>query len=457
MCAKQKPASYTAAIKRNSIFVKATSNMQHPSPSKKNTASHFRAIFSGSIGNLVEWYDWYSYSVFALYFAGSFFPKEDQTAQLLNTAGIFAIGFLMRPVGGWLMGAYADRKGRKKALTLSVLLMSGGSLLITFVPGYSHIGIAAPIVLVLARMIQGISIGGEYGTVATYLSEIAPSKRRGLFSSFQYVTTTMGQLVALGVLLLLQRWLLTPAQLEAWGWRIPFGIGAILALSAVYLRRSMVETDSFTREKVAVQKRGTFKELKKYRREMLIIIGFTLGLTVTYYTLTTYTQKFLVNTSGFSKNDSTLLAAIALFIFMVFQPVAGALGDRFGLKRMMIINGVLGILTTVPILLLLGSTHNFWFALLLLIVALLIVSLNTSISAIIKARLFPVSIRSLGVSLPYAIAVAIFGGTAEYIALWFKKQGHEQWFYWYVTICILISLVAVMYMGDNDDDSNIEN
>jgi MHS family alpha-ketoglutarate permease-like MFS transporter len=334
--------------------------------------------------------------------------------------------------------------------------MSRGSLLITFVPAYSHIGILAPIILVIARMIQGISIGGEYGTVATYLSEIAPPNRRGLFSSFHYVTTTMGQLIALGVLLLLQRWLLTPAQLEDWGWRIPFGIGALLALSAVYLRRSMVETESFIHEKVAVQNRGTFKELIKYRREMLIIIGFTLGLTVSYYTLTTYTQKFLVNTSGFSKNDSTLIISMALLVFMIGQPFAGMLGDKFGLKRMMIINGILAIITTVPILLLLGSTHNFWLALLLLIVALLIISLNTSISAIIKARLFPVNVRSLGVSLPYAIAVAIFGGTAEYIALWFKQHGHEQWFYWYVTICVIISLIAVIYMRDTDKDSKME-
>jgi len=430
--------------------------MQQPSISNPTKVSHLKAIFSGSIGNLVEWYDWYAYSVFALYFAGAFFPKEDQTAQLLNTAGIFAIGFLMRPVGGWLMGAYADRNGRKKALTLSVLLMSSGSLLITFVPTYNHIGILAPIVLVIARMIQGISVGGEYGTVATYLSEIAPAHRKGFFSSFQYVTTTLGQLAALAVLLLLQRWLLSPAQLEDWGWRIPFGIGTLLALSAVYLRRSMVETESFTHEKVAVQNRGTFKELIKYRKEMLIIIGFTMGLTVTYYTLTTYMQKFLVNTSGFSKNDSTLITSIALLVFMLFQPFAGMLGDKFGLKRMMIINGVLSILTTFPIMLLIGSTHNVITALLLMIAALLIISLNTSISAIIKAKLFPVNIRSLGVSLPYAIAVAVFGGTAEYIALGFKQQGHEQWFYWYVTICITISLIAVLFMRDTPEDSKLE-
>ncbi|MDB5115025.1 MAG: Alpha-ketoglutarate transporter [Mucilaginibacter sp.] len=431
--------------------------MPQTQPSDKSAVvNHFRAVFSGSVGNLVEWYDWYVYSIFALYFADTFFPKEDETAQLFNTAGIFAIGFLMRPIGGWLMGAYADRKGRKAALTLSILLMSGGSLAITFVPGYAQIGIAAPLILVLARMVQGLSVGGEYGTVATYLSEIAPKKHRGLYSSFQYVTTIIGQLIALGILLLLQQWLLTPQQLASWGWRIPFGVGALLALSAVYLRRNMTETEAFTREKVTEQKRGTFKELKKYRRESFIIVGFTLGLTISYYTLTTYVQKFLVNTSGFSKSDSTLIMVIGLFVFMLAQPLAGILGDRIGRKRLMIIAVTLSFLTTVPVMMLLSTTHNFWWATSLIIIALIILSLNTSISAIIKAELFPVNVRSLGVSFPYALTVAIFGGTAESIALGFKRAGYAQGFYWYLTLCIAISLVTVILMPDMEKHSKLE-
>ena len=430
--------------------------MQLPNSNKPSLSSHIRSVFSGSVGNLVEWYDWYAYSVFALYFAGSFFPKQDATAQLLNTAGVFAIGFLMRPVGGWLMGAYADRKGRKAALTLSVLLMSCGSLLIAIVPGYKHIGIVAPLILVLARMIQGISVGGEYGTSSTYLSEVAPKKHRGLYSSFQYVTTTMGQLLALAVLILLQRWLLTTEQLTEWGWRIPFGIGALLSVSAIYLRRSMVESESFAREKVKLENRGTIKELIKYKREVIIIIGFTLGLTVSYYTLTTYMQKFLVNTSGFSKSDSTTIITLALVMFMLIQPLAGMLGDKMGRKRMMVIYCILALVTTMPIMLYVGTTHSFWSALLLVIAGLLIISLNTSISAIIKAELFPVNVRSLGVSLPYALTVAIFGGTAEYVALWFKQAGHEHWYYWYLTICIAISFVAVLFIPDNDKHSRME-
>jgi MHS family alpha-ketoglutarate permease-like MFS transporter len=431
--------------------------MQPALPQQNKLTQHFKAVFGGSVGNLVEWYDWYAYAVFSLYFADAFFPKQDQIAQLLNTSGIFAIGFLMRPVGGWLMGAYADRKGRKSALTLSILMMSGGSLMIAIVPGYSQIGIVAPIILVLSRMLQGLSVGGEYGTAATYLSEIAPKNRRGLYSSFQYVTTTMGQLIALGILVLLQQWLLTPQQLASWGWRIPFLIGALMAFSAIYLRRNIPETEAFAHENVTAEKRGTFAELKKYRRESFTIVGFTLGLTITYYTFSTYMQKFLVNTAGFSKSDSTLIAAIALIVFMIGQPFAGMLGDRVGRKRLMIISVSLTLVTTVPIMLLLASTHNFWLATFLIVIALLILSLNTSISAIIKAELFPVNVRSLGVSFPYALTVALFGGTAEYVALGFKKAGYAEGFYWYLTVCIAISLITVIFMPDTERYSKLEN
>ena len=184
-----------------------------------------RSIFSGSVGNLVEWYDWYVYAAFSLYFAKAFFPQGDTTAQLLNVAAIFAVGFLMRPIGGWLMGIYADRHGRKAALMFSVVLMCSGSLIIALTPGYDTIGVAAPVILVLARMLQGLSVGGEYGCSATYLSEMASREHRGFWSSFQYVTLILGQLLALGVLIALQQLFLTPEQLESWGWRIT-GLGA---------------------------------------------------------------------------------------------------------------------------------------------------------------------------------------------------------------------------------------
>lgn len=422
---------------------------------KKTRSNHWRSVISGSIGNLIEWYDWAAYSIFTLYFAASFFPEQSQTAQLLNTAGIFAIGFLMRPVGGWLLGVYADRKGRKAALTLSVLLMSGGSMLIAVTPDFKTIGIAAPLLLVLARMLQGISVGGEYGTAATYLSEIAPVNRRGLYSSFQYVTTTLGQLLAFGILFLLQSWLLKPGQLTDWGWRIPFAIGAVLSLSAIYLRRSMDETESFAHEKVAERKRGSFNELVKYKRELLIVIGITLGGTVCYYTFSNYMLKFLVNTSGFSKSDSASINIIALLVFMIAQPFAGLLGDVVEKKKIMIIYGVLTLVTSLPMLTVLSNTHNFWTAAAIITLALLIQSLSTSISAVIKAELFPVNVRSLGVGLPYALTVALFGGSAEYIALGFKQAGNASLFFWYLTVCVFISLAAAFYLPGSRKSSRL--
>ena len=200
------------------------------------SAQRLKSIFRGSIGNMIEWYDWYVYAAFSIYFAKSFFPNGDLTAQLLNTSAIFAVGFFMRPIGGWLMGSYADRKGRKKALIGSVLLMCLGSLIIACTPNYETIGIGAPILLVVARLLQGLSVGGEYASSATYLSEMATQENRGFFSSFQYVTLLAGQLLALLVLILLQQIFLTTEQLEAWGWRIPFVLGALLSIVALYLR-----------------------------------------------------------------------------------------------------------------------------------------------------------------------------------------------------------------------------
>jgi MHS family alpha-ketoglutarate permease-like MFS transporter len=415
-----------------------------------------KSIFGGSIGNLVEWYDWYVYSAFSLYFAGAFFPKSNDIAQLLNTSGIFALGFLMRPIGGWLMGMYADKKGRKAALTVSVLMMSAGSLLIAITPGFAQIGIAAPIILVLARLLQGLSVGGEYGTSATYLSEMATKKHRGFYSSFQYVTLIMGQLLALGVLVLLQRCFLSQAQLHSWGWRIPFGIGAVLAISAMYLRRSLLETESFSKESDSKQNRGTIKALFEHPKAVMIVIGLTMGGTVAFYTFSTYMQKFLVNTSGFSKNDATLISTLTLIVFMLIQPLFGLLSDKVGRKPLLIAFGVLGVISTVPIMNTLGATHDLWMAFGLIMVALLITSLYTSINAVVKAELFPVNVRALGVGFPYAVAVSVFGGSAEYLALLFKDKGHADWFYWYVTGCIAVSLIVYATMNDTRKYSKME-
>jgi MHS family alpha-ketoglutarate permease-like MFS transporter len=409
-----------------------------------------KSILGGSVGNLVEWYDWYVYSAFSLYFAKVFFPPASQTAQLLNAAAVFAVGFLMRPVGGWLMGRYADRHGRRAALSASVLLMCFGSLMIAVTPGYASIGMLAPIMLVIARLLQGVSVGGEYGASATYLSEMAGQRLRGFYSSFQYVTLVSGQLIALVVLLLLQRQL-GNAALEAWGWRIPFVIGAVLAVAALWIRRGIEETPAF-RSSIAASEptaaRARLRELLQYPRQIATVVGLTAGGTVAFYTFTTYAQKFLVNTGGWSKTDASRISALTLLVFMLIQPLVGFISDKVGRKPVLIAFGVLGTLGTVPLMTALAATRNETNAFLLLVTALIAVSGYTAINAVVKAELFPTEIRALGVALPYAVTVAIFGGTAEYIALWAKNAGHEAWYFWYVTACVAASLVVYSTMPE---------
>lgn len=423
---------------------------------EKISKSTLKAIIGGSVGNLVEWYDWYAYSAFALYFSGSFFPAGNPTAQLLNTAGIFALGFLMRPIGGWVFGRIADKIGRKQSMTLSVLVMSFGSLLIAFTPTYQSIGLLAPVLLLLARLLQGLSVGGEYGVSATYLSEMASKNRRGFYSSFQYVTLIGGQLIALGIQLILQKLLLSEAQLQAWGWRIPFVIGALLSIVALYLRKNLQETHAFeTTKKEAEKNKGTIKALLQHPRAVMTVIGLTLGGTLAFYTYTTYMQKFLVNTVHLTKGESTLISFVSLLLFALLQPAFGALSDRIGRRPLLIGFGVLGTLCTIPLLTFLSHTESAWVAFFLLLCALVIVSGYTSINAVVKAELFPAEIRALGVGLPYALTVAIFGGSAEYIALWLKDSGHESLFYWYITGCIFCSLLVYVFMKDTKTTSKL--
>ncbi|MFE9079513.1 MFS transporter [Bacillus mobilis] len=413
-------------------------------------------IFKGSVGNLIEWYDWYVYSAFAVYFSAEFFPKGDPTSQLLNTAAIFAVGFLMRPIGSLLMGRYADRHGRRAALTLSITVMAGGSLIIACTPSYESIGIMAPIILVLARLLQGLSLGGEYGTSATYLSEMASSGRRGFYSSFQYVTLVAGQMVALGVQIVLQQ-LLSEPDMKAWGWRIPFIIGAMGAVAVLWLRRTMDESEQFAN--IKSQKRenaGTVRALMKHPKAVLTVVGLTLGGTVAFYTYTTYLQKFMVNTVGLPKEVVSWINFAALLIFVVLQPIAGLLSDKIGRRPLLMAFGILGTLLTAPIFFFMEKTTEPMVAFLLMMVGLIIVTGYTSINAIVKAELFPTEIRALGVGLPYALTVAIFGGTAEFIALWLKSIGMESLFYFYVAGCIAISFITYWRMDESSKTSQIE-
>ena len=416
--------------------------------------SRLRAVFGGSAGNLVEWFDWYTYSAAALYFAPIFFPNDDRTGQLLQTAAVFAVGFFARPVGAWLMGVYADRVGRKAALTLSVTLMCAGSLAIALTPGAASIGIAAPALLLVARIFQGLSLGGEYGASATYISEMAGSRYRGFWSSFHYVTLIGGQLTALGILIILQR-LLSKAEMAAWGWRIPFVIGAGLAIVAYWLRRHMQESPSFIRAARGAARGSISKMLAEHPREILTVLGFTSGGSIIFYVYTTYMQKFLVNTSGFSKDQATEISALSLIAFMAAQPLCGWLSDKVGRKPMMLIAFGGGTLLTWPVMSGVAATRSPGVAFALIFAAMLIQSCYTSISAVVKAELFPTTVRTLGVAVPYALANAAFGGTAEYVALWFKTIGAETGFYIYASALTAISFLVTLSMRDTRRHSRI--
>ncbi|MDQ3477768.1 MAG: MFS transporter [Pseudomonadota bacterium] len=414
-------------------------------------------IVGGSAGNLVEWFDWYVYAAFTIYFARSFFPSADPTAELLQAAAVFAVGFLMRPIGAWLMGIYADRKGRKAGLTLSVSLMCTGSILIAIAPTHAQAGLLAPTILVIARMIQGLSLGGEYGSSATYLSEMAGKQRRGFWSSFQYVTIIGGQLCALGLLVFLQL-ILTPEQLEAWGWRLAFAAGGVLAVVVFVIRRRLDETQSFTNAAARTDKpKSTSRNLfRDHPREALLVMALTAGGTASFYAYTIYLQKFLVNTSGFDRESASRIMTLALAVMMLIQPFAGALSDRIGRKPMMIFFGASATLFTYPLFTALETVRDPTTAFALVMVSLVIVTGYTSINAVVKAELFPAHIRALGVALPFALANTLFGGTAEYVALWLKSIGHERWFYLYISGLAACSLVAYIMMRETKTTSLIE-
>jgi MFS transporter, MHS family, alpha-ketoglutarate permease len=414
-----------------------------------------RAIFIGSIGNLVEWYDFYAYTAFALYFAHSFFPGNDPVVQQLNAAILFAIGFIMRPIGGLAFGYLADHHGRRNALMLSVMLMCFGSLVIAVTPTYASIGTAAPAMLGIARIIQGLSLGGEYGASATYLTEVADETHRGFYVSFHYVTLIGGQLCAILVLLVLQQVFLTADQMRAWGWRIPFVIGAVLAIVALLMRRNLPETDAFIEADASVKRESSIRGLFRFPREVLIVVGLTAGGTTCFYTYTTYMQKFLKLSIGLSDNQTTLVSAASLIFALCLQPIYGTISDRIGRKPLLIWFGLLGTIFTIPLLRTLQATTTAFGAFVFIAAAWLILAGYTSINAVVKAELFPTTVRATGVALPYAITTSIFGGPAESIALWFKSIGHEAWFSYYLTSVIAVALVVSLTMRDTKKESAI--
>lgn len=400
-----------------------------------------RAIIAGSVGNLIEWYDFYAYAYTALYFASAFFPTGDRTAQLLNVAAIYAAGFLIRPLGGWYFGRFADRHGRRVAMVVSVVLMGVGSLLIGLLPTFATIGVWAPAGLLLARILQGFSTGGQYGAAATYLSEMAPPDKRGFYASFQFVTLIAGQLLAIVVLQLITM-TLPDEEIRAWAWRLPFILGAVLAGTVVLFRHVMEETVAPTKSVEA----GSLRALARHPRSILVVAALSSAGAVCLYTFTTYMQKFLVNTAGIDIRDANHIMMFAMAAFMVLQPFMGNLSDHIGRRlSLMIFSGVMAI-AAVPLLYALSTVQNSFVAAALVLLALFILSFYTSISGLFKAELFPTHIRALGVGFVHSTAAAIFGGTVELFALQARQSQHESDFFWYVAIVCFLAFLSLLWM-----------
>lgn len=425
----------------------------HPTPASARHPAVARSVLVACSGNVVEWFDFFAYAFAAIHFAAVFFPTGDATSQLLKTAGIFAAGFFMRPLGAWLFGRLADRRGRRAAMVSSVSLMGVGSLLLAVLPTPAQVGLWAPALLLLARLIQGLSVGGEYGASATFLSEATLPGRRGYYGSYQYVTMVGGQLLA-SLLLTLLEYGLTGEQMRDWGWRVPFAVGAVGSLVALWARRAMPETVSA--EVGQARLSGTLRGLWQHPRAIAVVFGITAGTSLLFYTFTTYMQKYLVNTAGLPSPVASRVMTAALFVFMLVQPLFGALADRVGRRRQMLVFSTFFVVGTVPLLQALGRVEDGWIAFLLVVFALTGMAFYTAISGVVKAELFPAGVRAIGVSFPYAIANALFGGTAEYLALWLKSAGREAWFFWYVTLVCVGVMVASLALPRSEAESHLD-
>ncbi|MFF1357347.1 MFS transporter [Streptomyces sp. NPDC058297] len=405
-----------------------------------------RQLLAASVGNAVEWYDWYAYTFLATYIAGQVFPKGsgNSLVPLLSTFAVFAVGFFMRPVGGLLMGAVADRRGRRAALTVTILLMGGSSLLVGLTPTYASVGVLAPVVLVLARLLQGLSVGGEFAASTTFLVESAGPGRRGLFSSFQYVSTSAGQLAASGVAAVLVS-TLGDGQMDGWGWRVPFVLGALLSLVGFWIRRGAYETRSA--EQRAAERPGLFDALRHHPRESLLICGITAGGTLAYYTWTSYLPTYAELNAGIDKADALVAGTIALAFFALLQPVGGMLSDRFGRKPLLLFFGLGFALLSVPLLRSLGG--SFGSLLLVQCAGMVLLTGFTSISAAVNAEVFPARVRAAGIGFPYSLTVAVFGGTAPYVGTLFKETGHAGLFPWYVAVLCLVSSTVYLRLPES--------
>ncbi len=411
------------------------------------TPERRRAIVAGSIGNAVEWVDWAVYTTFSSIFAGEFFPSGDSTASLLSTLVVFAVGFVMRPVGGAVLGAFGDRHGRKKGMTLTISLMAGASLLIAVCPSYGAIGVAAPAVLVLARLVQGFSAGGEFGTSSAFLIESAAPRRRAFAGSWQQVSVGAGALIAslMGTVL---TGTLDDGSLHAWGWRVAFAAGGLLGLVGLWLRLGVSETESFTamRAERRTSRNPLTTMLFQHPRAALRVVGITVAGTLIYYVWVSYMPSYAHVTTGIPLNRALLANTIALAVFLVLLPFGGLLSDRMGRKPTLTAFAAGFLVLAWPLLHFLSG--GFWSLLAIELVGMVLIVGYSANCAVVMAEQFPPDVRTTGIGLPYALAVALFGGTAPYITTWMSSHGHRDLVWVYVAAAALVGVAVYTTMPE---------
>lgn len=419
---------------------------RHAGGAATTQASPIRTVLAGSVGNAVEWFDWTIYASFAIFFSSQFFPEGNETAALLAAFGIFAVGFFMRPVGGWLLGIFSDRYGRKAALALTILMMAGGSLIIGITPTYTTIGIAAPLLLTAARLMQGLSLGGEYASATTYLTEMAPDNRRGFYSSFLFFSAAAGILAASSI-----GWLLTstlsPEDMSAWGWRVPFLVGALGGIVGMWIRRSVPETETFSKNKKSgVEKQPLRTLIRHHPREVLRIIGFSVLTTFAFYLFVAYVPTYAIRHVNADPKTAFAANTVALIVFMVVQPLFGVLSDRIGRKPQLIVFAAGYLIFFYPLMTAMGPSFGSILAVELF--GLVLYAMYTAIGPAIMAEQFPTSVRAVGIGAPYNLVVALLGGTTPYLLTWLQANGMEKWFFYYVLAGAVITLITFIRMPE---------
>ncbi|MGA5219746.1 MFS transporter [Streptomyces cinereoruber] len=397
----------------------ATGERDHPAPTLR---SRRRSLFASTVGNVLEWYEWSAYAVFAPFIATVMFNPSDRVSALLSTLAVFAVGFLMRPLGGIVFGRIADRRGRKFVLVTTMLMMAGGSLVIGLMPTYASIGAWASLVLLLARMAQGFAHGGESATANTYVAEIAPSESRGLWGSIVFVAIFGGSALAYSVGGAVTS-VLSDSAVAEWGWRVPFLLGALLALAALWLRRSMDESEVFAEGRAEDGADDGARPLPRGQvvRAVLLVITMTSGITAAHYTWTSYVSTYAITRMGMDAGVAYWCSVAAQCVALTTLPLWGRLSDRVGRRPMMIAFAVLMIVLQIPLTGLIGSEG--WTLLVASSVALAVVAIPGALLSATMAENFPTRVRTQGIGFAYSVSVAVFGGTAPYLNQLFVEWG----------------------------------